>query len=265
VDSVADLWPVFGLFIQTPRLRLRLPREEELGELVAAARAIARAGEPELHLPWMYGSSPGMERQFLQRYWRALAHWKPESWHLPLAIYLDGRPIGVQDLWANDFARVRSVGTASWITRGEQGHGYGTEARAAVLELAFGQLGAAEACTEYLEGNYGSEKVSRKLGYTDNGQHRVYRDDTGGTTEYRLRLDRHDLADNDCSRVLRSVPVTGNNTPPGALSQMGRLSRIRARNRLARVLPSYSTFSARMFDCGRSIWRCGRRRMSCRT
>ncbi len=189
-DSVADVWPVFGLVIQTPRLVMRLPREEELCALARAARVIAGAGEPQLHLPWMYEPSPGMERQFLQRYWRALAHWKPESWHLPLAVFLGGRPVGVQDLWANDFARVRSVGTASWITRGEQGRGYGTEARAAVLELAFGQLGAAEACTEYLEGNFGSEKVSRKLGYAGNGQRRVFRDDTGATTEYQLRLDR---------------------------------------------------------------------------
>jgi RimJ/RimL family protein N-acetyltransferase len=137
----------------------------------------------------MYEPSPGLERQLLQRYWRALAHWKPASWHLPLAIYLDGQPIGVQDLWATDFARLRSVGTGSWISQAEQGHGYGTEARAAVLELAFGHLGAEEACTEYLDGNHASEKVSRKLGYTGNGQHPVYRDDTGRTTEYRLRLD----------------------------------------------------------------------------
>jgi RimJ/RimL family protein N-acetyltransferase len=131
-----------------------------------------------------------MERQFLQRYWRALAHWKPDSWHMLLAMYLDGRPIGIQDMWASDFARIRSVGTGSWVTFSEQGHGYGTEARAAVLELAFGQLGAEEACTEYLDGNWASEKVSRKLGYTDNGQHLVHRDDAGRMTEYRLRLDR---------------------------------------------------------------------------
>jgi hypothetical protein len=42
---------------------------------------------------------------------------------------------------ATDFARIRSVGTGSWITRSEQGHGNGTEAGATVLELAFGQLG----------------------------------------------------------------------------------------------------------------------------
>ncbi|HCU95796.1 MAG TPA: GNAT family N-acetyltransferase [Actinobacteria bacterium] len=190
LDSVADVWPVFGLLIQTPRLRLRLPREDELCELARAARVIAGPGEPQLHLRWMYEPSPGMERQFLQRYWRALAHWKPDSWHLPLAIYLNGRPIGIQDMWANDFPRIRSVGTGSWISRSEQGHGYGTEARTAVLELAFGHLSAEEACTEYLDGNHASESVSRKLGYADNGQHLVYREDTGLTTEYRLRLDR---------------------------------------------------------------------------
>jgi RimJ/RimL family protein N-acetyltransferase len=45
----------------------------------------------------------------------------------------------------SDFARLRSVGTGSWVTRSEQGRGYGTEARLAVLELAFGHLGAEEA------------------------------------------------------------------------------------------------------------------------
>jgi RimJ/RimL family protein N-acetyltransferase len=196
LDCLAELWPVFGLLIQTPRLRLRLPREHDLCELAQAARVIAGPGEPQLHLPWMYQPSPDMERLFLQRYWRALAHWKPESWHLPLAVCLDGQPVGIQDMWASDFARVRSVGTASWITRSQQGHGYGTEARAAVLELAFGHLGAEQACTEYLDGNHASEKVSRKLGYTGNGQHLVHREDAGRTTEYQLRLDRRAWQEN---------------------------------------------------------------------
>jgi hypothetical protein len=93
-------------------------------------------------------------------------------------------------MWAEDFARCRSVGTGSWITRSRQGRGYGTEARAAVLQLAFGHLGALEAHTEYLDGNRASERVSRKLGYTPDGQHAVYRDDAGRVTEYRLCLGR---------------------------------------------------------------------------
>jgi hypothetical protein len=108
------------LVIETDRLELRLPREDELAVLARAARVIASPGETRLHLEWMYEPSPGMERKFVQRHWRALAHWRPESWHLPLAVYV----------------------------------GF------------------------------------RKLGYRDNGQHLVYRADTGRTTEYRLRLDR---------------------------------------------------------------------------
>jgi RimJ/RimL family protein N-acetyltransferase len=206
VDSIADIWPFFGLAIKTPRLLLRLPREGELCELADAARVITAPGEPQFYLPWIYSSSPAMERLFLQRHWRALAHWTPESWHLPLAIYLDGRPTGIQDLWANDFARARSVGTASWVTHSKQGHGYGTEARAAVLELAFGYLGAEEACTEHLEGNHASDRVSRKLGYTDNGRHLLYREHIGRTTQYRLRIDRETWEKN---RDVGASSVTG--------------------------------------------------------
>jgi RimJ/RimL family protein N-acetyltransferase len=138
----------------------------------------------------MYGDSPDTERQLLQRHWRALAHWKPGSWHLPLAVFLAAEPVGMQDLWAEEFAQRRSVGTGSWITRTRQGRGYGTEARAAVLDLAFGHLGVLEALTEYTEGNHASERVSRKLGYVPNGQRAAHRDDAGPVTEYQLRLDR---------------------------------------------------------------------------
>lgn len=187
---LAGLWPLFGLLIETPRLQLRLPCEDELPDLARAARDIAGPDGPRLQMPWMYGDSPDMERQLLQRHWRALAHWKPASWHLPLAVFLAGEPVGVQDLWAEEFALRRSVGTGSWITRARQGSGYGTEARAAVLDLAFGHLGAAEALSEYIEGNHASERVSRKLGYVPNGQRTAHRDDAGRVTEYQLRLDR---------------------------------------------------------------------------
>jgi hypothetical protein len=49
---------------------------------------------------------------------------------------------------------------------------------------------------EYIDGNHASEQVSRKLGYTGNGQHLIQRDDTGRTTEYRLRLDRSTWSQN---------------------------------------------------------------------
>jgi len=60
-EPLAGLWPLFGLLIQTPTLRLRLPREEDLPALARAARDIAGPGEPRLQMPWMYDDSPAME------------------------------------------------------------------------------------------------------------------------------------------------------------------------------------------------------------
>jgi hypothetical protein len=94
IRRLAGLWPLFGLLIETPRLQLRLPREDELPALARAARDIAGPDGPRLQMPWMYGGSPDMERQLLQRHWRALAHWKPASWHLPLAVFLASRSRG---------------------------------------------------------------------------------------------------------------------------------------------------------------------------
>jgi RimJ/RimL family protein N-acetyltransferase len=189
-SHLAGLWPLFGLLIETSRLQLRLPREDEMPALAEAARDIAGPDGPRFQMPWMYSESPDMEHQLLQRHWRALAHWKPASWHLPLAVFLAAEPVGMQDLWAEEFAQRRSVGTGSWVTRARQGYGFGTEARAAVLDLAFGHLSALEALTEYTEGNHASERVSRRLGYVPNGQRAAYRDDAGPVTEYQLRLDR---------------------------------------------------------------------------
>lgn len=189
-DAVAAIWPVFGLVMRTPRLVLRLPRESDLPALAQAAREIAGPGEPRLQMPWMYEQSPAMEHHFVQRYWRSLAHWKPESWHLALAVYMDDEPVGVQDIWADDFVRARSVGTGSWITRSRQGKGFGTESRSAVLEFAFSCLSADEARTEYYHGNIASERVSRKLGYVNNGERLTYREGSGQITEYHLRLTR---------------------------------------------------------------------------
>jgi RimJ/RimL family protein N-acetyltransferase len=200
-DSLAALWPVFGLVIRTPRLVLRLPRENELPALTRAAREIAAPGEPRLQMPWMYEPSPAMEQHLVQRYWRSLAHWEPESWHLVMAVYADDEPIGVQDMWASDFARTRSVGTGSWITRSQQGKGLGTEARAAILELAFSSLGAEEARTEYYDGNVASERVSRKLGYAANGERLAYLEGSGQVTEYHLRLTRDAWEQGESGRV----------------------------------------------------------------
>ena len=44
--DLAGLWPLFSLLIETPRLRLRLPPEDELPALAGAARDIAGPPTP---------------------------------------------------------------------------------------------------------------------------------------------------------------------------------------------------------------------------
>ncbi|MEU0571534.1 GNAT family N-acetyltransferase [Nonomuraea sp. NPDC005983] len=152
------------------------PDNRDLLNLARATADIQPPGEPRYQKAYLYEPSPDRERHLLQRHWRALAHWRPTGWDLHLAIRVDGMAVGVQNLWATDFATVRSVETGSWITREQQGKGYGTEARAAVLELAFAYLHAAEAYTSYVEGNVASERVCHKLGYVYNGRRTFSRD-----------------------------------------------------------------------------------------
>jgi RimJ/RimL family protein N-acetyltransferase len=181
-------WPLFDLRIRTPRLELRLPTDEDLLALVAVARAGVhdRPTTPFL-VPWDEPASPGFERQFLQHWWRTRGSWSPDAWTLGLAVLLDGRPIGVQDLTARDFRGRRSVLTGSWLGLPWHGHGYGTEMRAAVLWLAFEELGALEAESGYVDGNEASERVSRKLGYGPNGDHIVAPKGVP-VTEHRVRV-----------------------------------------------------------------------------
>ena len=55
--------------------------------------------------------------------------------------------IGQQDIDADGFAVRRVVSTGSWLGRDHQGRGAGKEMRAAVLHLAFAELGAERAET----------------------------------------------------------------------------------------------------------------------
>src|SRR5256885_9501597 len=72
-----------------------------------------------------------------------------------------GRPIGVQEVAGRDFAGTRRVSTGSWLGAPHQGHGLGTEMRAAVLELAFRGLGAEVAVSRSEERGVGKECRSR--------------------------------------------------------------------------------------------------------
>lgn len=187
---LADLWPQYGLTISTPRLELRLPQEEEVATLAhLAGRGVHREGERPFLTPWTDGSAEDRARMVLQEHWSRLAGWTAAAWHLGLGVFRHDEPLGVVTLRARDFLVVREVTTSSWLGLEHQGNGYGTEARAGLLALAFDHLGANAALTEVFQDNHASQGVSRKLGYEHDGISVDARDGQAVVSD-RLRLTR---------------------------------------------------------------------------
>jgi RimJ/RimL family protein N-acetyltransferase len=191
---MASAWPLFDLRLHTPRLTLRSPTDDDLLALLDVARGgVHDPDQMPFAAAWTDVKPPEFERSFLRFFWGCRSSWTPESWQLPLAVVLEGRPVGIQELRATDFAALRTVETGSWLGRDYQRQGLGTEMRAAVLALAFDGLGAEVATSAAIEGNAASRRVSEKLGYEPNGESLVAPRGTAVVEHrYRLRRERWD-------------------------------------------------------------------------
>ena len=168
---LANVWPTFGLSLSTSRLVLRLPSDAELADLAClAATGVPGSDERPFLTPWAEGTPEERARFVLREHWFQLSSWTPENWRLGLGVFLrTGQPLGVATLRARHFRVNREVTTSSWLGLAHQAQGYGTEARSALLTLAFDHLGATDATTEVLQDNHKSQGVSRKLGYLPDG------------------------------------------------------------------------------------------------
>jgi RimJ/RimL family protein N-acetyltransferase len=191
-EGPSSYWPLFDLVVRTPRLELRLLREEEFADLVAVVDAgIHEPGAMPFDIPWTDVEPQQRARESAQWMWRHRANWSPDNWTLTCGVFMDGKPIGVQDVRAEHFRAVRSVETGSWLGRASQGQGLGREMREAILHLAFAGLGAGEALSGAFEDNAASLATSRAVGYAENGEARGRRRDGSGRT-IRFRLGRDD-------------------------------------------------------------------------
>ncbi|MQA98270.1 MAG: GNAT family N-acetyltransferase, partial [Streptosporangiales bacterium] len=152
-------------------------------------------------IPWTDRPPAEVARGVVQYHWQALGSWTPGEWQLDLVVFHDGVVVGQQTVSGHDFAVTREVHTGSWVGRGYQGKGIGTEMRAAVLHLAFAGLGAEVAASSAFEDNAASLAVSRKFGYRPDGvSRRMVRGKLA--IEHRQRLTRPDW------EAHRDVPVT---------------------------------------------------------
>lgn len=189
---IADHWPLVDLRLQTPRLVLRVPSDEELAALGdVAANGVHGPAERPFLTPWTDQPPAQRALHVIQQHWSRRGAWSPTSWVLELAMFRDGQAIGLVGLRARDFAVLREVTTESWLGVAHQRQGFGTEARAALLHLAFEGLSAVSAVSEVFQDNTASQAVSRRAGYQPDGISRDVLDGRAVTSD-RLRLNRGD-------------------------------------------------------------------------
>lgn len=211
--SLEDIWPPFGLRIESPRLVLRQIRETDFPQYLAAATSgIKNTDRSPFISPWDENPPEEMAKNSLTWLWSKRSSIGPDSWYLMLAVFKrnddgsEGPLIGMQDAFAENWRVLRTIGSASWLRSDEQGKGYGKEQRAALLMWAFDHFGAEYAESGAYDWNEASKRVSVSLGYFTSGTRRVA-DAYGKQAEWELQFR---MAKNDFLRPAWNVTVSGN-------------------------------------------------------
>ncbi len=158
------LWPLHGIRLTTPDLALTAMAEPDL-PLVLSLLPADLDLNPHATTYAGLGREANRRAVVMQGYWRALGLWSPSDWMLPFVVRRAGEVIGVQWLEGPDYLTDHTVDSSSWLVPGERGRGLGRQMRAAVLDLAFGPLGAEAAISSAVTANAASLGVSQSLGY----------------------------------------------------------------------------------------------------
>ncbi len=225
-----DHWPLLGLRLITSRLELRLPADEELGDLAdLAAEGMYDPGSRPFLVSWPGLPPKDRARALVQRHWRYRSDWSASDWTLDLAVFADGQVVGQQEISARDYPVLREVSTFSWLGIRHHGQGIGTRMRAAALHLAFAGLGATDATSGSFDDNISALRVSEKLGYQPDGIERLAAHGQVTTTR-RLRLTRDrweatDRAPVTITGLTQCLPLfglpAGSHTSPTAIERPG--------------------------------------------
>ena len=165
-------WPFFDLRITCGEVLLRGVADADLSWLVAAIPddlELDPANERFKTLP----HDADRRRQLVGEIWRHRGTWSPESWCLDLAVEVDGRVVGVQALEGEQFPRLRTVDSFSWLSSAVRGRGLANLMRTGILVLAFEHLGAEVAVSSARTDNPASLAVSHRMGYVENGLSRT--------------------------------------------------------------------------------------------
>ena len=193
-------WPLFDLRLSIKRVALRPVTDADLPAITALFPEDVEQDSGWEHFVGL-SSQRNRQRLLVQRTWHHRGSWSPSSWCLDLAVEVSGELVGLQTLEADDFAKLRTVDSSSWLAVHARGRGTAVGMRTAILGLAFDRLGAVAAVSSARVDNAPSLAVSRRLGYIENGVSLT--DSPTGVVELQhLRLTRE-------SWVAHPVKVTG--------------------------------------------------------
>src|ERR1700722_15497161 len=94
-----SFWPLFDLVVRTPRLEMRLPREDEFASLIALIdQGIHDPATMPFTTPFTDTPAPRRARESAQFWWRQRAEWTAEKWSYGGGIFVDGHVVGVQGM-----------------------------------------------------------------------------------------------------------------------------------------------------------------------
>lgn len=188
--TLEQIWPAFGLLVETGPLTLAAMRDEDLPVLAeAAASGIHSDDLRPFPNAWASGDAVKLGRDLGGRYWKYRATLGADEWALPLVARWNGRVVGVQGAEAARYPVLRTPDTFSWLVRDEQGRGIGTLMRQAICALFFDELDAHQITSGAYADNPASAAVSRKVGYAPNGTKLELRDNTAAV-HHKFILDR---------------------------------------------------------------------------
>ncbi|MFD5415154.1 GNAT family N-acetyltransferase [Streptomyces nojiriensis] len=165
------------------------------GPVIDQIADLARAGiHPASYMPfstpWSAGSPQDVQRNIKRWMTASIEKSHIAKWNLIFGVRRNGVLVGSTNLSASNYSDERTVTTGSWLGQDFQGVGTGKLMRAALLQLAFGELGAEFATSEVFADNFPSRAVNEHLGYVDDGERTVTRQ--GSPTRLKsYRLSRH--------------------------------------------------------------------------
>jgi RimJ/RimL family protein N-acetyltransferase len=199
--DMIEAFPPFGLRIQAGPLVLRPITDEVLPALIEVAQTgVHDPADMPFYVPWTDAPANELPFNYVQYHWGLRAGWKRTSWNLEFAVEHEGRIVGCQGFFADDYLVTRTGETGSWLGRRFQGNGIGTAMRQAICAFVFDHLDADEITSAAYTDNPASNAVSRKVGYQPNGVVRKTRREAEWQTNQRWLLTR--------DTFVRGEPIT---------------------------------------------------------